>query len=92
MNNQTDKPIETWRFLYKCRRCGQIEGLICVHLEDVAHEILLAIIDNDHSLIRGQTRLVDLYDVHLCDDGSMGLSDLIGAVRDDGNQENDPHE
>jgi len=92
MNNPNDQPIEIWRFQYKCRRCGQIERMVCVQSEYIARQTMLAIVNNDDPLIRGGTRLVDLYSVHLCDDGSMGLSDLIGVVRDDDNQETNPHE
>jgi len=74
----------TARFQYRCRRCGEIEDgtftrwkrALCVLVNSVTETKT----DFDSS--------VDLINIHNCKDGSLGVSDLIGAEKVITNNEN----
>ncbi|HUT43217.1 MAG TPA: hypothetical protein VMW95_02680 [Desulfobacterales bacterium] len=57
---------------YKCRRCGDIidGGMIPNDSERNANNIWISKIFNDARLMIG---------IHNCDDGNLGITDLIGA-------------
>lgn len=69
--------MEIGRLVYKCRKCNGLdksrsipnikEALVCLTLAQ--------------SVDCGVTS-IELLKVHFCEDGELGISDLIGAERD----------
>ena len=66
------------RFKYKCRLCGEVEENPGT-AESYALHYLIAAIRGDPDFTGGMTGNVpELLDAHNCEDGSFGVSDLIG--------------
>jgi hypothetical protein len=64
---------------YKCRRCGKIDA--CVHVPDMKLCVILLTVEVPLPEQWGGLRPTML-SVHGCDDGGLGVSDLIGGVSD----------
>lgn len=67
---------------YKCRRCGEIEGSVHVPCCLVA----LSNINTNGKTPREWGMQIGITDIHSCNDGNLGISDLIGAVLDKGEE------
>ena len=60
-----------YRFTYKCRLCGKKYTMGSVTSDVVNRDIVLALVDKPSSAFKNH--------IHLCRNGSIGVSDLIGA-------------
>ncbi len=66
--------------IYKCRKCGEL--IKNSHVPDVFIALVFAQTGRDSSkLWSGGTR-IQMIDNHYCDDGCIGVTDLIGAEED----------
>ena len=64
-----------YKFIYKCRRCGQFDDSASVDGRDTAQRAITnAVIEVDDGLISP-----GLLYFHQCKDGGIGVSDLQGA-------------
>lgn len=61
--------------VYKCRKCGNI--VKNTHVPDVDTAIILIVSGNTLPEKWGGTARI--IDIHSCEDGSIGVSDLIGG-------------
>ena len=66
-------------FLFKCRKCGEIHG----SLETAWENIFIILIQ---TVVSGQSDSkwgipLRMLEIHSCDNGDYGISDLIGAVK-----------
>lgn len=61
------------RLLYKCRRCGVVDSHHA--LANVCNLLVRTVMETGE-----QARLVG---IHECNDGVIGISDLIGGVEDE---------
>jgi len=69
--------METARFLYKCRRCEQIvKDTECQ--EKDGHKRLLEAIMKMDLFPEAPGMKLSLIETHICADGAMGVTDLIG--------------
>lgn len=64
-------------FQYKCRRCGVVADN-CVTSADHAQVEIISLQVTGRSRAAGPGGRMRLLDVHNCEDGGMGLSDLVG--------------
>jgi len=69
--------MKTAKFQYKCRLCGKIEENPCTS-EELAHLALISIVLKKEFLIPKVGTIPHIIEIHVCDDGSCGVSDLIG--------------
>jgi hypothetical protein len=65
-----------YRFIYKCRRCGQFDDSLATSGE-IGRPIQLLV--NAVLGISSETMAPQLLSVHTCKDGGVGVSDLQGA-------------
>jgi len=64
---------------YKCRRCGKIDK--STHVPNVL-QVLISVM-NDYELPKEWFGIpVTKTDIHHCEDGGAGVSDLIGGIND----------
>ena len=63
------------RLEYKCRRCHEFE-INTEASEKIGHSLLLEAI-HDMQIVSKDSRL-SLLGTHSCDDGGMGITDLVG--------------
>lgn len=75
-----DGMTDMYQLEYRCRRCGEI----CTGEDDektfyASNAMAAAIAD---VAIREGSLDVNRYDFHECEDGGMGLADLIGARKE----------
>ena len=64
------------RFLYKCRLCGKIDDSLCTAEENAMPRLTECVIFGKS--VGGKGMSVDMFGTHCCEDGTMGVSDLIG--------------
>lgn len=64
------------QFQYKCRRCGCIDQSLCCGA-DRADLVIISTIGGYKPLDGGDG--IDLFDIHHCSDGGIGVADLIGC-------------
>ena len=63
-----------YRFEHKCRRCGEIDDSCGTRSKD-NFTPQMALLD----AIQGSADQLHMTTVHLCKDGGMGITDLIGC-------------
>ena len=63
---------------YKCRRCGEIKG--SAHVPNCL--LALSSINAKGITPREWGMQMGITDIHNCNDGNLGISDLIGVVLD----------
>lgn len=63
-----------YRFEHKCRRCGEIDDSRVMLSED-NFVPQMALLD----AIQGRADQLYMNTIHLCKDGGMGITDLIGC-------------
>ncbi len=63
-----------YRFEHKCRRCGEIDDSCGTRSED-NFTPQMALLD----AIQGSADQLYMNTIHLCKDGGMGITDLIGC-------------
>ena len=66
------------RILYKCRRCGKIDG--STHSPNAIISVIYAMDDRPQPFMG---ILIGSKSVHACASGQIGVSDLIGADEDE---------
>ena len=66
---------------YKCRNCERFETSL--HSPDA----LISLIDAMHGTSMIPGHVVAMTGIHICGPGMIGVTDLVGAVYDDGKEE-----
>ena len=66
--------MSDYNFEYKCRRCGEIDDSCGTRSKD-NFTPQMALLD----AIQGSADQLHMTTVHLCKDGGMGITDLIGC-------------
>jgi hypothetical protein len=69
--------MKTARFEYRCRRCGVV-GDNSGASEPMAQKYLTEATMGDKA-----TTMINLNEIHLCEDGGRGVTDLLGYRLDD---------
>ena len=64
------------RFLYKCRLCGKVDDSLCTGVQNAMPRLIEAVLFGKS--VCGKGMGVNMFDTHCCEDGSMGVTDLIG--------------
>jgi hypothetical protein len=72
-----EEDMETWRVVYKCRRCGALDKSSAGSHEIVQQNIMGAVFGIKIPMQVGLPS--QLLSTHSCPDGSIGVSDLIGG-------------
>ena len=69
--------MKTGKFEYRCKRCGNIEVNPCTS-EDNAKILLLCILYKLPKPVHFISDVPKEQSVHVCEDGGVGISELIG--------------
>ena len=64
------------RFLFRCRRCGQIDASVGTTNDTLAQQSVIAASLGQR--LEGEPMSPDLHASHHCADGGRGISDLVG--------------
>lgn len=70
---------ESMCVVYRCRRCGELDKSACGSEDIVIQSIINTVLGIDMKMAIGlQPQLLS---THSCQDGSIGVSDLIGGEK-----------
>ena len=67
----------TWAFMYKCRRCGEIERNPRTNNQN-ATLVLVSVVIGAHPPKDIIGVMPEMLSIHVCKDGGHGVADLIG--------------
>lgn len=75
---------ESWRFQYRCRRCGEEPRGVALaeRATEQRARLMMAAAERQASNLSSKT-LIYLILRHDCADGGLGLADLIGAENEE---------
>jgi len=73
-----DKPLDTGKTIYKCRNCGELFYDSTTSRYEAVYANFISLLIKGKSFAPGFGSPSELYEIHRCDNDTMGWGDIAG--------------